>query len=47
MQGMGRKADKYRFDPTVDQACELVRTCGCVRSVYNQALALLRGTSRI
>ncbi len=40
MQGMERKAYKYRFYPTEDQARELARTFGCVRYVYNWALAL-------
>ncbi len=37
---MERKAYKYRFYPTEDQARELARTLGCVRYVYNWALAL-------
>ncbi len=40
MQRMERKAYKYRFYPTADQARELARTFGCVRYVYNWALAL-------
>ena len=40
MQGMERKAYKYRFYPTDDQARELARTFGCVRYVYNWALTL-------
>ncbi|MEU1732759.1 RNA-guided endonuclease TnpB family protein [Streptosporangium sp. NPDC020145] len=33
-----KRAYKYRFRPTPEQACELVRTFGCVRFVYNKAL---------
>ncbi|WP_149258651.1 RNA-guided endonuclease TnpB family protein [Actinomadura sp. K4S16] len=33
-----RRAFKYRFYPTVEQAAELSRTFGCVRLVYNKAL---------
>ena len=40
MQDMERKAYKYRFYPTEDQSRELARTFGCVRYVYNWALAL-------
>ena len=40
MQGMERKAYKDRFYPTEEQARELARTFGCVRYVYNWALAL-------
>lgn len=40
MQGMERNAYKYRFYPTEDQARERVQTLGCVRYVYNAALAL-------
>jgi putative transposase len=39
---MGRvvkRAYKYRFYPTLDQADLLNRTFGCVRLVYNRALA--------
>ncbi|MGW8360132.1 RNA-guided endonuclease InsQ/TnpB family protein [Streptomyces wedmorensis] len=34
-----RRAFKYRFHPTDAQAVELSRTFGCVRKVYNLALA--------
>ncbi|MFF8843949.1 RNA-guided endonuclease InsQ/TnpB family protein [Streptomyces sp. NPDC015127] len=34
-----RRALKYRFYPTDAQAAELSRTFGCVRKVYNMALA--------
>lgn len=33
-----RRAFKYRFYPTPEQAGELARTFGCVRLVYNKAL---------
>jgi putative transposase len=33
-----KRAYKYRFYPTPDQADELARTFGCVRLVYNKAL---------
>ncbi|QYC43344.1 putative transposase [Nonomuraea coxensis DSM 45129] len=33
-----KRAYKYRFHPTSEQAEELVRTFGCVRLVYNKAL---------
>ncbi|WP_432967926.1 RNA-guided endonuclease InsQ/TnpB family protein [Dactylosporangium sp. CA-233914] len=33
-----RRAFKYRFYPSAEQACELARTFGCVRRVYNMAL---------
>ncbi len=33
-----KRAYKYRFYPTPEQAEELVRTFGCVRLVYNKAL---------
>lgn len=33
-----KRAYKYRFYPTPDQAAELTRTFGCVRLVYNRAL---------
>ncbi|MFF8531861.1 RNA-guided endonuclease InsQ/TnpB family protein [Streptomyces sp. NPDC015532] len=33
-----RRAFKYRFYPTHEQAAELSRTFGCVRTVYNRAL---------
>lgn len=35
-----KRAFKYRFHPTEAQAAELARTFGCVRYVYNWALAL-------
>lgn len=35
-----KRAFKYRFYPTEEQAAELARTFGCVRFVYNWALAL-------
>jgi putative transposase len=38
MQGM-EKAFKYRFYPTTEQESLLRRTMGCVRLVYNKALA--------
>ncbi|WP_405535273.1 transposase [Streptomyces sp. NBC_00075] len=34
-----KRAFKYRFHPTDAQAAELTRTFGCVRKVYNTALA--------
>jgi len=34
-----KRAFKYRFHPTDAQAAELSRTFGCVRKVYNLALA--------
>jgi putative transposase len=34
-----KRAFKYRFYPTAAQAAELARTFGCVRKVYNLALA--------
>ncbi|WP_344595815.1 RNA-guided endonuclease TnpB family protein [Actinomadura vinacea] len=34
-----KRAFKYRFYPTHEQAAELARTFGCVRKVYNLALA--------
>ena len=34
-----RRAYKYRFYPTPEQAEQLTRTFGCVRYVYNRALA--------
>ena len=34
-----KRAFKYRFYPTGAQAAELSRTFGCVRLVYNKALA--------
>ena len=33
-----KRAFKYRFYPSPEQACELARTFGCVRLVYNMAL---------
>lgn len=33
-----KRAFKYRFHPTNEQAAELSRTFGCVRKVYNLAL---------
>ncbi|MEU8104417.1 transposase, partial [Nonomuraea muscovyensis] len=33
-----KRAYKYRFYPTLEQAFELARTFGCVRFVYNKAL---------
>ncbi len=32
-----RRAYRYRFYPTPEQASELARTFGCVRFVYNRA----------
>jgi putative transposase len=37
--GQVKRAFKYRFYPTEAQAAELSRTFGCVRKVYNMALA--------
>ncbi|MDG4765995.1 transposase [Solwaraspora sp. WMMD406] len=34
-----KRAFKYRFHPTPEQAAELARTFGCLRLVYNKALA--------
>ena len=34
-----KRAYKYRFYPTPEQADQLARTFGCVRYVYNRALA--------
>lgn len=34
-----KRAFKFRFYPSVEQAAELARTFGCVRLVYNMALA--------
>ncbi|OKK03211.1 hypothetical protein AMK09_38355 [Streptomyces sp. CB02488] len=34
-----KRAFKYRFYPTDSQAAELSRTFGCVRKVYDLALA--------
>jgi putative transposase len=39
MGGVVKRAYKYRFYPTPDQADLLNRTFGCVRLVYNRALA--------
>ena len=36
-----KRAYKYRFYPTPEQAAELSRTFGCVRKVYNLALEAL------
>jgi putative transposase len=33
-----KRAYRYRFYPTQDQAAQLLRTFGCVRMVYNRAL---------
>ncbi|MGW2784749.1 RNA-guided endonuclease InsQ/TnpB family protein [Streptomyces populi] len=38
MTGQVKRAFKYRFYPTDEQAAELSRTFGCVRLVYNKAL---------
>ncbi|MGC0343165.1 RNA-guided endonuclease InsQ/TnpB family protein [Streptomyces sp. SLBN-8D4] len=38
MAGQVKRAFRYRFYPTVEQAAELSRTFGCVRLVYNKAL---------
>ena len=35
MQGVDRKAYKYRFYATEDQSREVARTFGCVQYVYN------------
>ncbi|MFV2098457.1 MULTISPECIES: helix-turn-helix domain-containing protein, partial [unclassified Micromonospora] len=34
-----KRAFRYRFHPTPEQTAELARTFGCVRLVYNMALA--------
>nr|WP_280222508.1 helix-turn-helix domain-containing protein [Nocardia neocaledoniensis] len=34
-----KRAYKYRFYPTSEQVEQLARTFGCVRYVYNRALA--------
>jgi hypothetical protein len=39
MVKMVMRAYKYRFYPTPEQAQELCRTFGCVRKVWNLALA--------
>jgi len=39
-----KRAYRYRFYPTAEQAAELSRTFGCVRLVYNKALEV-RGTA--
>jgi putative transposase len=39
VSGAVKRAFKYRFYPTDAQAAELARTFGCVRKVYNLALA--------
>ena len=38
IQEVARRAFKFRFYPTEEQAAELGRTFGCVRLVYNKAL---------
>ncbi|MEU8236812.1 RNA-guided endonuclease TnpB family protein [Actinoplanes missouriensis] len=38
MSRLVKRAFKYRFYPTPEQAAELARTFGCVRLVYNMAL---------
>ncbi|MCS7479697.1 RNA-guided endonuclease InsQ/TnpB family protein [Umezawaea endophytica] len=38
MSGVVKRAYRYRFHPTDEQAVELSRTFGCVRLVYNRAL---------
>ena len=38
-----KRAFRYRFYPTDVQAAELIRTFGCVRLVYNMALAARTG----
>ncbi|GGK81778.1 transposase [Planomonospora parontospora subsp. parontospora] len=35
-----KRAYKYRFHPTPEQACELARTFDCVRYVYDKALEM-------
>jgi putative transposase len=35
-----KRAFKYRFYPTPDQATQLKQTLGCVRKVYNLALEI-------
>ncbi len=37
---MVKRAYKYRFYPTIEQAAQLARTFGCVRYVYNWSLRL-------
>ncbi|WP_055481973.1 RNA-guided endonuclease InsQ/TnpB family protein [Sphaerimonospora mesophila] len=39
MTSVVKRAFKYRFYPTPEQAAELARTFGCVRKVYNMALS--------
>ncbi|MCK9925441.1 helix-turn-helix domain-containing protein, partial [Frankia sp. AgPm24] len=36
---MVKRAYRYRFYPTPEQAEQLAKTFGCVRYVYNRALA--------
>jgi putative transposase len=38
MADMVKRAFKFRFHPTDEQAGQLARTFGCVRLVYNMAL---------
>jgi len=40
MWHMSQKAFKYRFNPTPEQDTLLMRTMGCTRLVYNQALSV-------
>ncbi len=39
MSRIVKRAFKYRFRPTPEQADLLVRTFGCVRLIWNKALA--------
>lgn len=39
MAQLVKRAYKYHFHPTPEQAAELARTFGCVRHVYDKALA--------
>ncbi|MGW3668724.1 helix-turn-helix domain-containing protein, partial [Streptomyces sp. NPDC005141] len=38
MERQVKRAFRYRFYPSGEQAAELSRTFGCVRFVYNKAL---------
>ncbi|WP_258949060.1 helix-turn-helix domain-containing protein [Lentzea californiensis] len=38
MNGLVKRAFRYRFYPSEAQAAELSRTFGCVRKIYNLAL---------
>ena len=43
MRQQVKRAFKYRFYPTDEQAQELARTFGCIRKVYNLALGARAG----